>query len=74
YKLIWVIFFTKKITEYILEKIYEDYLFAQFYKKKHFFPKFLYFFIYIAKIIKIPVVNKYHQNKALSVSKKMVKN
>ncbi|CAI9583600.1 unnamed protein product [Staurois parvus] len=41
----------------------KDYLFAKFYKKKH-------FFIYIAKKIKIPVVNKYHQNKVLSVSKK----
>ncbi|CAI9592434.1 unnamed protein product [Staurois parvus] len=42
----------------------KDYLFAKF------FFTFLDFFIYIAKKIKIPVVNKYHQNKVLSVSKK----
>ncbi|CAI9570634.1 unnamed protein product [Staurois parvus] len=46
------------------------YLFAKFYREKHLFSKFLDFFIYIAKKIKIPVMNKYHQNKALSVSKK----
>ncbi|CAI9603337.1 unnamed protein product [Staurois parvus] len=34
---------------------------------RNFFSKFLDIFIYIAKKIKIPVVNKYHQNKALSV-------
>ncbi|CAI9616386.1 unnamed protein product [Staurois parvus] len=45
------------------------YLFAKFYKKNTFFSKFLDFFIYIAKKKKIPVVNKYHQNKVLSVSK-----
>ncbi|CAI9577212.1 unnamed protein product [Staurois parvus] len=45
------------------------YLFANIYKKKHFFSTFLDFFIYIAKKKKkkIPVVNKYHQNKVLSV-------
>ncbi|CAI9566511.1 unnamed protein product [Staurois parvus] len=41
------------------------YLFAKF-----FFSKFLDIFIYVAKQIKIPAVNKYHQNKVLSVSKK----
>ncbi|CAI9589361.1 unnamed protein product [Staurois parvus] len=45
------------------------YLFAKFYKKNTFF-KFLDIFIYTAKKIKIPAVNKYHQNKVLSVSKK----
>ncbi|CAI9569118.1 unnamed protein product [Staurois parvus] len=46
------------------------YLFEKFYKKQ-FFSKFLDIFIYIAKKkIKIPAVNKYHQNKVLSVSKK----
>ncbi|CAI9587191.1 unnamed protein product [Staurois parvus] len=45
------------------------YLIAKFYKK-HFFSKiFGLFHLYIKKI-KIPVVNKYHQNKALAVSKK----
>ncbi|CAI9557544.1 unnamed protein product [Staurois parvus] len=48
----------------------KDYLFATFYKNNTFFSKFLDFFIYIAKKIKIPAVNKYHQNKVLSVSKK----
>ncbi|CAI9558504.1 unnamed protein product [Staurois parvus] len=47
----------------------KDYLFAKCYKKNTFFSKCLYFFIYIAKKIKIPVVNKYHQKIVLSVSK-----
>ncbi|CAI9539330.1 unnamed protein product [Staurois parvus] len=38
--------------------------------RKTLFSKCLDFFIYIANKIKIPVVNKYHQNKVLSVSKK----
>ncbi|CAI9593834.1 unnamed protein product [Staurois parvus] len=46
------------------------YLFAKCYKKNTFFSRFLDIFIYIAKKIKISVVNTYHQNKALSVSKK----
>ncbi|CAI9587469.1 unnamed protein product [Staurois parvus] len=46
------------------------YLFAKFYKKKHFFFKIFGLFIYISKKIKIPAVKKYQQNKALSVSKK----
>ncbi|CAI9615696.1 unnamed protein product [Staurois parvus] len=46
------------------------YLFAKFYKKNSFFQTFLDIFIYIAKKKKIPAVDKYHQNKVLSVSKK----
>ncbi|CAI9539836.1 unnamed protein product, partial [Staurois parvus] len=38
--------------------------------KKTLFFKIFGHFIYIAKKIQIPVVNKYHQNKALSISKK----
>ncbi|CAI9584160.1 unnamed protein product [Staurois parvus] len=45
-----------------------DYLFAKLYKK-NIFSKCLDFFIYIEKKIKIPVVNKYHENKVLSVKK-----
>ncbi|CAI9574554.1 unnamed protein product, partial [Staurois parvus] len=51
-----------KIDEYILAKIYEERLFI---------CKILMFglFHFYSKNIKIPVVNKYHQNKVLSVSK-----
>ncbi|CAI9591657.1 unnamed protein product [Staurois parvus] len=45
----------------------KDYLFA---KEKHFLKNFGLFYLYSKKKIKIPVVNKYHQNKVLSVSKK----
>ncbi|CAI9621118.1 unnamed protein product [Staurois parvus] len=49
------------------------YLFAKFYKKNTFFFKiFGLFHLYNKK--KSQVVNKYHQNKVLSVSKKMLKN
>ncbi|CAI9536583.1 unnamed protein product [Staurois parvus] len=48
----------------------KDYLFAKCYKKNTFFKKILDFFNLYSKKIKIPVVNKYHQNKVLSVSKK----
>ncbi|CAI9559231.1 unnamed protein product [Staurois parvus] len=47
----------------------KDYLLAKFYKKNFFFKIFVLFHLY-SKKIKIPVVNKYHQNKVLSVSKK----
>ncbi|CAI9583613.1 unnamed protein product [Staurois parvus] len=46
------------------------YFFAKFYKKNTFFKIFGLFGFFLAKKIKIPVENKYHQNKALSVSKK----
>ncbi|CAI9548670.1 unnamed protein product [Staurois parvus] len=52
----------------------KDYLFAKFYKKSTFFFKMFGLFHLYSKIIKIPVVNKYHQNKVLCVSKKMLKN
>ncbi|CAI9548635.1 unnamed protein product [Staurois parvus] len=48
--------------------ITKDYLFAKFYKKNTFFFQNVWTFL-----IKIPVVNKYHQNKVLSVSKKSKK-
>ncbi|CAI9591885.1 unnamed protein product [Staurois parvus] len=50
----------------------KDYLLAKFYKKNTFFSKCMDFHLYRKKI-KIPVVNIYHQNKVLSVSKKMLK-
>ncbi|CAI9592581.1 unnamed protein product, partial [Staurois parvus] len=48
----------------------KDYLFAKFYKKNFFFNIFGHFHLYSKKKKKIPMVNKYHQNKVLSVSKK----
>ncbi|CAI9599469.1 unnamed protein product [Staurois parvus] len=45
----------------------KDYLFAKFYKKNTF--KICDLFNLYSKEKKIPVVNKYHQNKVLSVSK-----
>ncbi|CAI9598530.1 unnamed protein product [Staurois parvus] len=47
----------------------KDYLFAKFYKKNTFFFKMFGLFPLYSKKIKIPVGNKYHQNKVLSVSK-----
>ncbi|CAI9599543.1 unnamed protein product [Staurois parvus] len=52
----------------------KDYLFAKFYKKyTFFFQNFGLFHLYSKKKKKIPVLNKYHQNKVLSVSKKHAK-
>ncbi|CAI9622109.1 unnamed protein product [Staurois parvus] len=48
----------------------KDYLFAKFYKKNTFFFKMFGLFHLHSKQIKISVVNKYHQNKVLFVSKK----
>ncbi|CAI9541640.1 unnamed protein product [Staurois parvus] len=48
------------------------YLFAKCYKKNTFFKIFGLFHLH-SKKIKIPVVNKYHQNKVVSVSKKSKK-
>ncbi|CAI9544714.1 unnamed protein product [Staurois parvus] len=48
----------------------KDYLFAKYYKKNTFFFKMFGFYTLYSKKVKIPVVNKYHQNKVLSVSKK----
>ncbi|CAI9586616.1 unnamed protein product [Staurois parvus] len=48
----------------------KDYLFAKFYKKNIFFFKMFGIFHLYSKKIKIAMVNKYHQNKVLSVSKK----
>ncbi|CAI9574208.1 unnamed protein product [Staurois parvus] len=48
----------------------KDYLFAKLYKKNTFFFKMFGLFNLSRKKIQIPVVNKYHQNKVLSVSKK----
>ncbi|CAI9605062.1 unnamed protein product [Staurois parvus] len=48
----------------------KDQLFTKVYKKNTFFFKMFGLFHLHSKKIKIKVVNKYHQNKVLSVSKK----
>ncbi|CAI9581064.1 unnamed protein product [Staurois parvus] len=48
----------------------KDYLFAKCYKKNTFFFKMFELFHLYSNKIKIPAVNKYHQNKFLFVSKK----
>ncbi|CAI9553503.1 unnamed protein product [Staurois parvus] len=43
------------------------YLIAKFYKKNTFFKIFGHFHLHSKKKTKIPAVNKYHQNKVLSI-------